>query len=78
MRGAPILMIFFLLFTVGSLLAPFPMFPGNFLCYEISARTGPVIEAYVPYLSACFNGLLYGVVVWLVFAGISKKLVHED
>ncbi len=70
MRATPILLIFFLMFTAASLLAPFPMFPGNFLCLTI----GPAINEYALYLSAFFNGLIYGVVVWLVFAGLSKKL----
>lgn len=74
MRAAPILLIFFLMFTVGTLLVPFPMFPGNFLCDAI----GPVIAEYSLYLSAFFNGLFYGVVLWLVFAGFSKKLEQES
>ena len=73
MRGAPILMIFFLMFTAASLMAPFPMFPGNFLCFSI----GPAIGAYTLYLSAAFNGLFYGIFVWLIFAGISRKLEQE-
>jgi len=73
MRMAPILVIFFLMFTVASLLAPFPMFPGNLLCFSI----GPAISEYTLYLSATFNGLFYGVLVWLVFAGISRKLEQE-
>ena len=73
MRGAPILMIFFLMFTTASLLAPFPMFPGNFLCFTI----GPTISQYKLWLSAGFNGLFYGVMVWLVFAGLSRKLEQE-
>ena len=74
MRGAPILIIFFLMFTVATLLAPTPMFPGNFLCVQI----GPVISAYTVYLSALFNGIFYGIIVWLVFVGISRKLVQEN
>lgn len=70
MRAALVLLIFFLMFTVASLMAPFPMFPGNFLCLTI----GPAITKYALYLGAFFNGLFYGVVVWLVFAGLSKKL----
>jgi hypothetical protein len=54
-------------------MAPFPMFPGNFLCFSI----GPAISAYTLYLSAAFNGLFYGVFVWLIFAGISRKLEQE-
>jgi hypothetical protein len=73
MRGTPILIIFFLMFTTASLLAPFPMFPGNFLCFKI----GPAISEYTLYLSAAFNGLFYGALVWAVFAGISRKLEQE-
>ena len=73
MRGAPILIIFFLMFTTASLLAPFPMFPGNFLCLKI----GPAISEYTVYLSAAFNGLFYGALVWAVFAGLSRKLEQE-
>lgn len=73
-RATPILMIFFLMFTVASLLAPFPMFPGNFLCMKI----GPAINEYATYLSASFNGLFYGVFVWLIFAAIDRRLEKED
>jgi hypothetical protein len=72
MRGTPILIIFFLMFTVASLLAPFPMFPGNFL----TAQIGPKISEYAEYLSSLFNGVFYGIIVWLVFAGISRKIAR--
>jgi len=74
MMGTPILIIFFLMFTTASILAPFPMFPGNFLC----AKLGLTFAEYALYLGAAFNGLFYGVVVWLVFAGLSKKLEQEN
>jgi len=32
MRGVLILVVFFSMFTVASLLIPSPMFPGNFFC----------------------------------------------
>jgi hypothetical protein len=73
MRGMPILLIFFLMFTVACLLVPTPMFPGNLLSYSI----GPAISQYAEYFSALFNGIFYGVVVWLVFVGISRKLEPE-
>jgi hypothetical protein len=73
MKWASILIIFFLMFTTASLLAPFPMFPGNFLCFKI----GPAVTEYTLYLSAAFNGLFYGALVWAVFAGISRKLEQE-
>lgn len=73
MRGTPILIIFCLMFTVASILAPFPMFPGNFL----TAQIGPIISGYVEYLSSVFNGVFYGIIAWSVFVGISRKLVKE-
>jgi hypothetical protein len=73
MRGAPILIIFFLMFTIATLLVPTPMFPGNFLCLTI----GTVISGYTEYLSAVFNGVFYGVVVWIVFVAISRRLEQE-
>jgi hypothetical protein len=69
----PILFIFFLMFTTASLLAPFPMFPGNFICYKI----GSAISEYTVYFSAVLNGLFYGTLIWAVFAGISRKLEQE-
>jgi hypothetical protein len=49
------------------------MFPGNVLCSSI----GTDISEYVLYLSAAFNGVFYGIFVWLVFVGISRKLEQE-
>jgi hypothetical protein len=73
MRGVPILLIFFLMFTAASVMAPFPMFPGNFVC----ATIGSAVTPYALYLGAALNGLFYGVLIWLVFVGISKKLEQE-
>ena len=73
MRGAPILLIFFLMFTTASLMAPFPMFPGNFICFKI----GPAISQYALYFGAAFNGFFYGAIVWAIFAGMSRKLEQE-
>ena len=65
-----ILIVFFLLFASASLLIPSPMFPGNFFC----ALIGKAISEYAGYLGAIFNGVFYGVILWLVFVVISKRL----
>jgi hypothetical protein len=70
MRGIPILIVFFAMITVASLLVPLPMFPGNALCDLI----GSGVSTYAVYLSAVVNGLFYGVISWLIFVGISRKL----
>jgi hypothetical protein len=73
MRGALILIAFFSLFTLASLLISSPMFPGNFFCMLI----GESVSDYVGYLSAVFNGLFYGVILWMVFTVISRRLEVE-
>lgn len=73
MKGTLILAVFFLLFTSASLLIPSPMFPGNFFCMLIGGTT----SGYFGYLSALFNGVFYGVILWLVFVLVSKKLEEE-
>ena len=73
MRGIAILIVFFSMFTVASLLIPSPMFPGNIFC----AMIGGVINEYVAYLSAVFNGVFYGAILWLVFSIISRRLEGE-
>jgi hypothetical protein len=73
MRGALILIVFFSLFTVASLLIPSPMFPGNFF----STLFGESVSEFAEYLSAVFNGLFYGVILWLVFIVVSRRLEVE-
>jgi len=73
LKGAAILIVFFVLFTGASLLIPSPMFPGNLLCKLI----GGLAVQYTTYASAVFNGILYGVALWLVFIGISRRLERE-
>lgn len=65
-----IILAFFSLFAVASLLIPVPLFPGSWFCAVI----GQGIQDYVSVLSAVFNGLFYGVILWLFFIGISRKL----
>jgi hypothetical protein len=73
MRGLVILIAFFLLFTSASLLIPSPMFPGNFFCTLI----GENVNEYSEYLSAVFNGVFYGVILWLVFVLISRRFEEK-
>jgi hypothetical protein len=73
MRGILILVVFFLMFTFASLLIPSPMFPGTVFCMLI----GEGISQYIEYLSAFFNGVFYGVILWLVFVVISRRLEEE-
>ncbi|MEM3700806.1 MAG: hypothetical protein QXL57_08105 [Candidatus Bathyarchaeia archaeon] len=73
MKGLAILIAFFLLFTSASLLIPSPMFPGNFFCTLI----GKSATEYSEYLSAVFNGIFYGVILWLVFVLISKRFEEK-
>jgi hypothetical protein len=70
MKGLPILLAFFALFMAASLLIPTPMFPGNWFC----ALFGAAIQEYVSVLSAIFNGAFYGIILWLIFIGVGKKL----
>jgi len=64
------MLAFFSLFTAASFLIPAPLFPGSWLCAVI----GQGIQEYVGVFSAIFNGLFYGVILWLFFIGISRKL----
>lgn len=73
MKGAIILVVFFVLFTGMSLLIPSPLFPGNVFCTLI----GGAAVRYRTYVSAFFNGVLYSVVLWVVFMSISRRLERE-
>ncbi|MBX5321477.1 MAG: hypothetical protein QHH12_06850 [Candidatus Bathyarchaeota archaeon] len=73
MRGIPILIVFFSIFLVASLLIPSPMFPGNVICTLI----GKIEEEYAEILSALFNGAFYGIVLWLVFVVVSRRFEKE-
>ncbi len=73
MRGTRILLVFFTIFTSACLLIPSPMFPGNVIC----ALIGETARGYSSVLASVFNGLFYGLVLWLVFVGISRKFEEE-
>lgn len=73
MKGAPILVVFFLMFLAASLLIPSPIFPGNFIC----ALIGKISEEYQKFVSAVLNGVFYGIILWLVFVAVGRKFEKE-
>ena len=72
MKGLYILLAFFSLIAAASLLIPVPMFPGNWFC----SLLGEAVLDYVWVVSAVFNGAFYGVILWLAFVGLGRKLVE--
>lgn len=70
MRGGAVFLAFFLLFTLASLAVPVPLFPGSI----INAFINLPVDTYKPLISALTNGITYGLVVWLVFFVVSKKI----
>lgn len=70
MRGGAVFLAFFVLFTVASYAVPVPMFPGN-LVSLLGFVTVPI--EYVSFVSAVVNGVVYGLVVWLVFVLVSRR-----
>jgi len=67
-----IFLAFFALFGAASLLIPVPLFPGNWFCSFL----GEAVLDYVRVLSAVFNGAFYGVILWLMFVGLGRKLAE--
>ena len=70
MRGGAVFLAFFLLFTLASLAVPVPLFPGS----VINAFFTLPVDTYAPLISALTNGITYGLVVWLVFFVVSRKI----
>jgi len=73
LRGTLILIVFFSLFTVASLLMSSPMPPGTIL----SGLFGMSAGTFAQVSSALFNGLFYGVILWTAFVLLSKRLGEE-
>jgi hypothetical protein len=70
MRGGPIFLVFFVLFAVASYAVPVPLFPGSFVPLLGIVN---IPGAYTPVVSAVVNGLVYGLIVWLVFILVSRR-----
>jgi len=73
MRATPVFFAFFLLFTLASLAVPIPLFPGSTITAFIQTPISAISE-YLVYIAAISNGLIYGIVVWVVFFFVDKKL----
>ncbi len=73
MKGITILIVFFTIFLAASLLIPSPMFPGNLLF----TLFGNLSSAYMEWISAIFNAVFYGIILWLVFVAVSRRF-EED
>lgn len=70
MRGGSLFLAFFALFTVASVAVPVPLFPGDMMqvWFRLPSTT------YQPIISAVTNGIMYGLVVWLVFVLATRNL----
>ena len=73
MRATPVFFAFFMLFTLASLAVPIPLFPGSAITAFIQTPISAITE-YLVYIAAISNGLIYGIVVWVVFFFVDKKL----
>ena len=70
MRATAIFLSFFLLFTAASIAVPIPLFPGNMI-YSILEMTTP---EFTLVLGALANGLTYGLVTWIIFYLVDKRM----
>ena len=70
MRAAAIFVAFFLLFTCASIAVPVPLFPGNM----VPTWFGISLSEYTSYIEAVANGLVYGLVTWMVFFFVNRKM----
>ncbi len=69
MRGGPVFLAFFILFTLATLAVPVPLFPGSIINTVFGLpNTNP------PFISAITNGFAYGLFVWLVFFLATRNL----
>ncbi|MCW4023301.1 MAG: hypothetical protein ACOWW1_05730 [archaeon] len=73
MNAPPIFFTFFLLFTLASLAVPIPLFPESAITMLIQNPLSEITE-YLVYIAATTNGLIYGIVVWVIFFFVDKKL----
>ena len=70
MRATAVFIAFFLLFTAASIAVPIPIFPGNILPSLFQNSSSTILH----YLEALINGLTYGIIIWIVFFFVDRKL----
>jgi Na+/citrate or Na+/malate symporter len=70
LKGALFFVSFFLLFTTAVYLIPTPMFPGDVILNLTSTSTLP----QATFLSALINGITYGLIAWVIFAAVMRKI----
>jgi len=70
MKASPVFVVFFVFFTLATVLAPVPMFPGNM----IYTWFGISSASYAFLASALMNGIIYGLVAWIVYVLAWKKI----
>jgi len=69
-RGGPVFLAFFVLFTVASLAVPVPLFPGNMIPTWFSLPS----DSLALLVSAMANGLMYGLLIWGVYVLATWKM----
>ncbi|RLI45317.1 hypothetical protein DRO69_05555 [Candidatus Bathyarchaeota archaeon] len=70
MKDSPVFIVFFAFFTLATIVAPIPMFPGNMIHKWFEMTT----TSYAFYISAIINGVTYGLVAWIVYVVASKRI----
>jgi hypothetical protein len=73
-KAGQIFIAFFLLFTAASIAVPIPLFPGN----VITAFLQFPLTEYLIYIEAITNGITYGLITWLIFFLVAKKLEEPN
>lgn len=68
---------FFGLFTLATLVVPIPLFPGNML-HSVFSSLGIATSLFTQLLNALANGILYGLIVWIVFILASREIERHE
>ena len=74
MKATAIFAAFFLMFTSASIAVPIPLFPGNMIPSLLKMPPSD----YLSYLEALTNGLTYGLITWMIFLLIDKKIESQS